>query len=210
MDDHGKDGISDKKRAFQLGDIAQHIEPKFTWKDLALSQGTISKLKDICNQARESHRVSREFGFDRKISQGTGLSVLFTGPSGSGKTMAAEVIASDLNMPLYLIDLSAAVSKYIGETEKNLMKVFNSAEATNAILLFDEADALFGKRTKSSDSCNRYMNIETGYLLQRIEEHTGITIITINMRQNLDQAFIRRMRFAVDFPFPANESKLKL
>lgn len=210
MDNDGNDGISNKEGAFQLGDIAQRVEPRFSWEDLTLPQGTMSQLKDICNQARESHQVFRESGFDRKFSHGKGLSVLFSGPSGSSKTMAAEVIASDLNMPLYSIDLGAAVSKYIGETEKNLVKVFDSAEATNAVLLFDEADALFGKRTKVSDSCNRYTNVETGYLLQRIEEHTGITIMATNMRQNLDQAFMRRMRFVVDFPLPANESRWKL
>jgi SpoVK/Ycf46/Vps4 family AAA+-type ATPase len=202
MDNHSKDGISDKKRALQLGDIAQHVEPKFTWEDLALPQDKISQLKDICSEARE---ISR--GFDQRSSHGKGLSVLFSGPTGRSKTMAAEVIASDLNMPLYSIDLRAAVSKYIGETEKNLVKVFDSAEATNAVLLFDEADALFGKRTKMSNTRNRYTNIETGYLLQRIEEYKGITIMTTNLCQNLDQTFVRRMQFIVDFTLPANESR---
>ncbi len=209
MDKYGKGGDADKERASQLEDIAQRVEPRFSWEDLALPQDKMSQLKDICNQAREIYRVFRERGFDRKLSQGKELSVLFSGPPGSGKTMAAEVIASDLDMPLYRIDLSAVVSKYVGETEKNLKKIFDSAEISNAILFFDEADALFGKRTRVSDAHDRYTNIETGYLLQRMEEYTSIAIVATNLRQNLDKAFVRRMRFVVEFPLPGNERRKK-
>ena len=129
-----------------------------------------------------------------------GLSTLFTGSYGTGKTMAAEVIASDLGLPLYRIDLSALVSKYIGETEKNLGIIFDAAEATNSILFFDEADALFGKRSEVSDARDRYANMEITYLLQKIQEFPGITILATNMRENLDQAFLRRFHFIVNFP----------
>ena len=142
------------------------------------------------------------WGFAAKGTRGLGLSALFAGPSGTGKTMAAEVLANDLRLDLYSIDLSQLVSKYIGETEKNLRRVFDAAEASGAILLFDEADALFGKRTEVKDSHDRYANIEVSYLLQRMEAYRGLAILTTNHRSSLDQAFLRRLRFVVQFPFP--------
>ncbi|MCP4263075.1 MAG: AAA family ATPase [Planctomycetes bacterium] len=210
MEKYDKDGNTAKEKAFQLEGIVQRVEPKVSWEDLTLPQAKLSQLKEICKQAREIHRTFRECEFDRRLSHGKGLKVLFSGPPGSSKTMAVEVIASDLEMPLYRIDLSAVVSKYIGETEKNLTKIFDSAESFNAILFFDEADALFGKRSEVKDSHDRYANIEINYLLQRMEEYTGIAVLATNLLQSLDKAFIRRMQFVVEFDFPENERREKL
>ncbi len=153
-------------------------------------------------QVRHQARVYERWGFAAKSSRGLGIAALFSGASGTGKTMAAEVLARELNLDLYRIDLSAVVSKYIGETEKNLRRIFDAAEAGGAILLFDEADALFGKRTEVKDSHDRYANIEVSYLLQRMESYRGLAILTTNMKSALDHAFLRRLRFTVDFPFP--------
>jgi SpoVK/Ycf46/Vps4 family AAA+-type ATPase len=209
MEKYSKDGNTAKEKAFQLEDIVQIVEPKVSWEDLTLPQAKLSQLKEICNQAREIHLTFRECDSDRRLQHGKGLKVLFSGPPGS-KTMAAEAIASDLEMPLYRIDLSAVVNKYIGETEKNLTKIFDSAESFNAVLFFDEADALFGKRSEVKDSHDHYANIEINYLLQRMEEYRGIAILATNLRQSLDKAFLRRIRFVVEFPFPANERRKKL
>ncbi len=198
MEKYSKDGNAAKEEVFQLEDIGRRVEPRASWEDLTLPQAKLSQLKDICNQAREIHLIFRERAFGQKLSHDKGLKVLFSGPPGS-KTMATEVIASDLEMPLYRIDLSAVVSKYIGETEKNLDKIFDSAKASNTILFFDEADALFGKRSEVKDSHDRYANIEINYLLQRMEEYRGIAILATNY-QGLDKAFLRRMRFVVKFP----------
>ena len=146
----------------------------------------------------------------KKLAMGKGLCVLFAGPSGTGKTMSADIIAGELGLDLYKIDLSNVVSKYIGETEKNLSRIFDEAETSNAILFFDEADALFGKRSEVKDSHDRYANIETGYLLQRMEEHEGIVILASNFRKNMDEAFIRRLHFTVEFPFPNEEDRLRI
>jgi SpoVK/Ycf46/Vps4 family AAA+-type ATPase len=146
--------------------------------------------------------VHGEWGFEHKFSLGKGLNVLFSGPSGTGKTMSAEVLATDLSLDLYKIDLSSVVSKYIGETEKNLGRIFREAENANCILLFDEADALFGKRSEVKDSHDRYANIEINYLLQKMEEYEGIVILTTNMLKNLDPAFTRRIQYTVEFPIP--------
>jgi SpoVK/Ycf46/Vps4 family AAA+-type ATPase len=151
---------------------------------------------------RQRHRVFEVWGFDRTLSHAKGLSVLFAGPSGTGKTMAAEVVAHALQLDLYKIDLSGIISKYIGETEKNLSRIFQEAESSNAILFFDEADAVFGKRTRIADAHDRYANIETSYLLQKLEEYEGVVILATNLRENMDDAFIRRMRFVVEFTFP--------
>jgi SpoVK/Ycf46/Vps4 family AAA+-type ATPase len=155
-------------------------------------------------------RVYGEWGFDQKLSLGKGLSVLFSGPSGTGKTMAAEIIAGALGLELYKIDLSTVVSKYIGETEKNLSRIFVEAETSNAILFFDEADALFGKRSEVKDSHDRYANIEIGYLLQRMEEYEGVVILATNFRKNMDEAFVRRLQFTVEFPFPNEYDRRKI
>jgi AAA+ superfamily predicted ATPase len=194
----------------KLGELALKIEPHYGWEDLVLPEEKLAQLKEICSQVRCRYRVFGEWGFGQKLSHGKGLSVLFSGPSGTGKTMGAEVIAHDLRLDLYKIDLSGVVSKYIGETEKNLAKVFHEAETSNVILFFDEADALFGKRTEVSDAHDRYANIETSYLLQKMEEYEGVVILATNLRENMDDAFIRRIRFIVEFPFPDEGSRLRI
>ncbi len=156
----------------------------------------------MLDHARHRSRVYGDWGFRAKGARGLGISALFGGPSGTGKTMAAEVLAGELDLDLYRIDLSSVVSKYIGETEKNLRRVFDAAEEGGAILLFDEADALFGKRSEVKDSHDRYANIEVSYLLQRMEAYRGLAILTTNLKSALDPAFLRRLRFVVQFPFP--------
>lgn len=194
----------------QLATLAKKIEPKYVWNDIVLLPDQLEQLEDICNQAKYQHQVYEQWGFASKLSLGKGLNVLFTGLPGTGKTMAAEAIANDLQLDLYKIDLSQIVSKYIGETEKNLEQLFTAAENTNAILLFDEADAIFGKRSEVKDAHDRYANLEVAYLLQKMEEYQGITILTTNLRQNLDDAFTRRIRFIVEFPFPEAASRLQI
>jgi hypothetical protein len=185
-----------------LAKLARKITPKYRWEDIVLPADRLEQLREICNQVKYRERVYDEWGFDRKLSLGKGLSILFAGPSGTGKTMAADIIAHELGLDLYKIDLSTVVSKYIGETEKNLSRIFTEAETSNAILFFDEADALFGKRSEVKDSHDRYANIETGYLLQRMEEYDGVVILATNLRKNLDEAFVRRLHVTLDFPFP--------
>jgi hypothetical protein len=186
----------------RLGGLAQRIEPVAKWDDLVLPQAQYLILRDIAVHVRQRLKVYETWGFARKSARGLGISALFTGPSGTGKTMAAEVLANELHLDLYRIDLSQVVSKYIGETEKNLRRVFDAAEDGGAILLFDEADALFGKRSEVKDSHDRYANIEVSYLLQRMEAYRGLAILTTNMKEALDTAFLRRIRFVVQFPFP--------
>ena len=192
------------------GTLAQKIKPCYGWRDLVLPADQIAQLKEVCRQARLRHVVYGDWGFDRKLSLGKGLSALFTGPPGTGKTMAVEVIANDLGLELFKIDLSQVVSKYIGETEKSLDKLFCAAAASNAILFFDECDALFGKRTMVQDAHDRYANIEVAYLLQKMEEHEGLSVLATNLRQNLDAAFTRRLSFIVEFPCPDEESRRRL
>jgi hypothetical protein len=186
----------------RLEDLAQRIDPAATWDDLVLPGPQISILKEIGVHLRGRAKVYNGWGFASKGSRGLGISALFSGDSGTGKTMAAEVLANDLHLDLYRIDLSQTVSKYIGETEKNLRRIFDAAEDGGAILLFDEADALFGKRSEVKDSHDRYANIEISYLLQRMEAYRGLAILTTNMKSALDRAFLRRIRFIVQFPFP--------
>jgi SpoVK/Ycf46/Vps4 family AAA+-type ATPase len=186
----------------RLDDLAQRIEPAAGWGDLVLPGSQRQMLRDIAAQVRQRTRVYELWGFAARSSRGLGISALFAGDSGTGKTMAAEVLADELQLDLYRIDLSSVVSKYIGETERNLRRVFDAAEEGGAILLFDEADALFGKRSEVKDSHDRYANIEVSYLLQRMEAYRGLAILTTNMRSALDNAFLRRIRFAVQFPFP--------
>jgi AAA+ superfamily predicted ATPase len=194
----------------KLGALACKIEPKYTWGEIVLPEDNLAQLKELCEQARHRHRVYGEWGFDRKLSLGKGLNALFSGPPGTGKTMAAEVIASELQLDLYRIDLSQVVSKYIGETEKNLHQIFLEAQAGNAILFFDEADALFGKRSEVKDAHDRYANIEVGYLLQKMEEYEGIAILATNLSQHIDEAFLRRMHFVVEFPFPDQQYRKRI
>jgi len=185
-----------------LTSLAQRIDARAGWDDLVLPQAQKETLREIALQVRHRIRVYHDWGFAARSSRGLGIGALFCGESGTGKTMAAEVLAGELELDLYRIDLSAVVSKYIGETEKNLRKVFDFAEEEGAILLFDEADALFGKRSEVKDSHDRYANIEISYLLQRMEAYRGLAILTTNLKEALDTAFHRRLRFVVQFPFP--------
>ncbi len=192
-----------------LDSLAQRLDPKATWDDLVLPDEQMQLMRQIAGQVRDRHKVYDEWGFSVLMNRGFGISALFAGESGTGKTMAAEVIANDLQLNLYRIDLSAVVSKYIGETEKNLRRLFDAAECGGAILFFDEADALFGKRSEVKDSHDRYANIEINYLLQRMEAFGGLAILATNMKGALDTAFSRRLRFVVNFPFPGvKERKL--
>lgn len=185
-----------------LDTLAQRLDPRATWADLVLPDDETTLLHQIADQVRHRHRVYETWGFHRRMNRGLGISTLFAGESGTGKTMAAEVIANELRLDLYRIDLSAVVSKYIGETEKNLRRLFDAAEDGGAILFFDEADALFGKRSEVKDSHDRYANIEINYLLQRIESYRGLAILATNFKNAIDTAFLRRLRFVVNFPFP--------
>lgn len=181
---------------------AKKINPRYQWEDLVLPAHVLEHLREIRNCVRYRSKVHGEWGFGDKFSLGKGLHALFSGPTGTGKTMSAEVLASDLGLDVYKIDLSSVVSKYIGETEKQLARIFREAESTNCILLFDEADALFGKRSEVKDSHDRYANIEINYLLQRMDDYEGAVILTTNMANNLDPAFTRRIQYTVEFPIP--------
>ena len=186
----------------ELDLLAQRIPTHAGWRDLVLPNPALDTLRAITGQVRQQGKVLERWGFASQTSRGLGISALFHGPSGTGKTLAAEVLAHDLGLDLWRIDLSQMVSKYIGETEKNLRAIFDAAENTGSILLFDEADALFGRRSEVRDSHDRYANIEVSYLLQRIESYRGLAILTSNLRVNLDSAFLRRITFLVAFPFP--------
>jgi AAA+ superfamily predicted ATPase len=182
--------------------LADRVVPAVTWDDVVLPEAVRATLHDIAEQVRQRARVHEQWGFARRGARGLGVTALFSGESGTGKTMAAEALSGELGLPLYRVDLSGVVSKYIGETEKNLRRVFDAAEDGGAILLFDEADALFGKRSEVRDSHDRYANIEVSYLLQRMEDYAGLALLTTNARTALDRAFQRRLRFVVEFPFP--------
>jgi hypothetical protein len=186
----------------RLDELAQRLDAKATWHDIVLPSQEARLLEQISAQVSQRAKVYEEWGFSQRMNRGLGISALFAGDSGTGKTMAAEVIANDLRLNLYRIDLSAVVSKYIGETEKNLRRLFDAAEDGGAILFFDEADALFGKRSEVKDSHDRYANIEINYLLQRLEAYRGLAILATNMKDALDPAFVRRLRFIVKFSFP--------
>ena len=190
-----------------LSSLAKKVEPKYKWNDLILPEDTKEQLIELKNYIKNKGIVFYDWGFIDKLSLGKGTNILFSGSSGTGKTMAAEIIASDLALDLYKIDLSMIVSKYVGETEKNLNKIFEKAENSNAILFFDEADALFGKRTELSSSHDRYSNIEVSYLLQKMEEHEGVVIMATNLIHNMDDAFLRRIHFSIEFPFPDSRSR---
>lgn len=194
----------------RLSTLAYKVEPRYTRFDIVLPADQMTQLMELCDQSRCRQIVYGEWGFGGKLSSGRGLTALFSGPPGTGKTMAAEVIANELKLELYKIDLSQVVSKYIGETEKNLDRIFSAARSCNAILFFDEADALFGKRSVVKDAHDRYANIEIGYLLQKMEEHEGIAILATNLRSNMDEAFTRRLQVLVEFPFPDEEQREKI
>jgi hypothetical protein len=194
----------------RIEDLAQRIAPGATWEEIVLPEEAFRQLEEIAAQVAHRGRVYEQWGFGARLSRGRGISALFSGPPGTGKTMAAEVLAAHLQLDLYRIDLSGVVSKYIGETEKNLRRVFDAAEESGAILFFDEADALFGKRTEVKDSHDRYANIEVNYLLQRMEDYRGLAILATNRKSALDRAFLRRLRFLLEFPSPDWESRRRI
>lgn len=194
----------------RLDELAQPIEATAQWEDLVLPPNEMGVLRDIAAHLRQRSKVYEQWGFAAKGGRGLGISAMFAGASGTGKTLAAEVLGNTLHLDVYRIDLSAVVSKYIGETEKNLRRVFDAAEGGGVILLFDEADALFGKRTEVKDSHDRHANIEVSYLLQRMEAYRGLAILTTNLKTSLDQAFLRRLRFIVQFPFPDAKQRAEI
>ena len=194
----------------ELDNLARRISPAAAWQDLVLADAQRTTLRDIAIHVRHRTQVYEDWGFGGKGTRGLGISALFAGASGVGKTMAAEVLANELHLELYHIDLSAVISKYIGETEKNLRLIFDAAEGSGVILLFDEADALFGKRSEVKSSHDRYANIEVSYLLQRMEAYRGLTILTTNRKEALDTAFLRRIRFIVQFSFPDVEQRAEI
>lgn len=189
----------------RMDGLAQRIKSAATWEDLVLPDEQRYILREIVANVRQRTKVYESWGFADKSTRGLGISALFAGASGTGKTMAADIIAKELRLDLYRIDLSATISKYIGETEKNLRRIFDAAEAGGCLLLFDEADALFGKRSQVKDSHDRYANLEISYLLQRMESYQGLAILTTNLKDSIDRAFLRRIRFAIEFPFPDTE-----
>ncbi|MFD7247294.1 ATP-binding protein [Streptomyces massasporeus] len=193
-----------------MDELGRRIEPQAGWRDLVLHERQTGVLREIVAHVRQRSVVHQEWGFGATLRRGLGVTALFAGGSGTGKTLAAEVMAKELGLDLFVVDLSQVVSKYIGETEKNLRRVFDAAERGGALLLFDEADALFGKRSEVKDSHDRYANLEVSYLLMRMEAYRGLAILTTNMKKALDNAFLRRIRFLVDFPFPAEHERAEI
>ncbi|MEU7703375.1 ATP-binding protein, partial [Streptomyces sp. NPDC039028] len=193
-----------------LDRLARRVEPAVGWDDLVLPPTTHRRLRELALRARHREQVLGQWGMRPGGGRGRGVVALFAGGSGTGKTMSAEVVAADLGMDLYVVDLSTVVDKYIGETEKNLERIFTGASAVNAVLLFDEADAIFGKRSEVKDAHDRHANIESAYLLQRMESFDGIAVLTTNLRANLDEAFTRRLDVVADFPVPEAEQRLAL
>jgi hypothetical protein len=193
-----------------FGNLAVKVATIHTWDNLVLPPATLRQVREVAAAIKNRHVVYSKWGFENRIASGRGLKVLFSGPSGTGKTMTAGVIARDLGLDLYKIDLSGIVSKYIGETEKNLDRIFRAACTSNAILFFDEADALFGKRSEVKDAHDRYANVEVAYLLMKMEEHEGAVILASNLSKNIDQAFSRRMHYVIDFPSPDDTYREKL
>jgi SpoVK/Ycf46/Vps4 family AAA+-type ATPase len=194
----------------RLGELAERLEPRFGWDDLVLPHRPLEVLQSISGYLRHRDLVLSEWGYEGTVGRTQGIKALFAGESGTGKTLAAQVLARELGLELYRIDLATVISKYIGETEKNLNEVFDAAEGSNAILFFDEADALFGKRSEVRDAHDRYANIEVAYLLQKMEGYPGAVILATNLRQNVDDAFLRRLDFIVDFPFPDNADRARI
>ncbi len=194
----------------RLEALARRQESVATWNDLVLPDAETMLLRHLVDQVRGRATVLRHWGFAESITRGSGITALFAGQSGTGKSLAAEVIAGELGLALYRVDLSGVVSKYIGETERNLRRVFDAADEGGSLLLFDEADSLFGRRSEVKDSHDRYANIEVNYLLQRMEDYRGAAILTTNQRQAVDHAFLRRLRFVVSFPFPSPRERAML
>ena len=208
MDDLRAAAIAQSNQALQR--IAQKITPVYGWDDIVLPPSPMRQLREAYATLKQRHVVLSDWGFERKMALGKGTAILFTGPSGTGKTMAAQILAHELGLDLYKVDLSTLVSKYIGETEKNLSQIFKEAQTSNAILFFDEADALFGKRSEVKDAHDRYANIEVAYLLQSVEEYDGAVILASNLNQNMDDAFRRRLRHLIEFPFPDAEHRERI
>jgi adenylate kinase family enzyme len=196
-----------KQLNHSLGNKSKRLSPKNNWGDLILPAVQKEKLQHACNHIQYKHTVYGRWGFDKKLSYGTGISLLFSGPPGTGKTMASEIVAKELDMEIYKIDLSQIISKYIGETEKNLREIFDEAQASYAVLFFDEADALFGKRSEVKDSHDKNANTEVAFLLQKMEEYRGISILATNYLQNMDEAFLRRINYVIRFPFPDEKQR---
>jgi SpoVK/Ycf46/Vps4 family AAA+-type ATPase len=194
----------------RLTTLAHKIEPKFGFDDIVLPPDQKAQLREIISYVKHRNAVYDKWGFERKLSLGKGLNILFAGESGTGKTMAAEIIANELNLDIYKIDLSSIVSKYIGETEKNIDKIFRESETSNSIIFFDEADAIFGKRSEVRDAHDRYANIEINYLLQKLEEHKDIVILASNLAKEIDKAFVRRVQFWIEFPVPSEDDRFKI
>jgi SpoVK/Ycf46/Vps4 family AAA+-type ATPase len=193
-----------------LGRLATKIDRKHEWQDLVLPATTLQRLREFAAAIRHRHLVFGEWGFGERLAHGAGIKALFAGASGTGKTMAAGVVARELGLDLFKVDLSGVVNKYIGETEKNLDRVFRAARCSNAIVFLDEADALLGKRSEVRDAHDRYANIEVAYLLQRLEEHDGVVILATNLRRNIDDAFNRRMQYVIDFPRPEETERERI
>jgi hypothetical protein len=194
----------------RLGELAARLPPGYRWEDLVVPERQRELLQSISAYLRHRDRVLSDWGYERTVARTQGLKVLFAGESGTGKTMAAQVLAAELGLEIFRVDLATTVSKYIGETEKNLDRIFGAAEGSNAILFFDEADALFGKRSEVGDSHDRYANIEVAYLLQKMEGYPGAVILATNFRRNIDDAFVRRLDFVIDFPFPEAEDRRRI
>jgi ATPase family associated with various cellular activities (AAA) len=195
------------QNASGLERLALRISPAAGFDDLVLPEAIVRQLRDIVARVRYRSRVLGEWGMRRAAGKGRGVTALFAGDSGTGKTLSAEVVAGALGLDLYVIDLATVVDKYIGETEKNLDRIFREADRVNGVLLFDEADAIFGKRSEVHDARDRYANVEVAYLLQRMERFDGIAVLTTNLRANLDDAFLRRLDALVDFPTPDEPSR---
>jgi hypothetical protein len=198
------------QNAVGLGRLARRVEPAVGWRDLVLPPATVAQLREIALRARYRTRVLDEWRMRPGGGRGRGVTALFAGDSGTGKTMSAEVIAADLGLDLYAVDLSSVIDKYVGETEKNLERIFTEAAGVNAVLLFDEADAIFGKRSEVRDAHDRYANVESAYLLQRMESFDGLAILATNLRANLDDALTRRLDLLIDFPMPDEEHRRAL
>ena len=195
----------------RMNELAERVESRVEWDDLVLPRKQKDVLAEMVGHARNRARVYEDWGFGEKLQdRGLGISALLCGPSGAGKTMAGEVVANALGLDLYRIDLSAVVSKWLGETEKNIRRLFEAAEGGGVVMQFDEADALFGKRSEVKDSHDRHANIEVSYLLQKLEAYRGLVILTTNLKDNIDQAFLRRIRFVLDFRFPNQRERLEI
>jgi SpoVK/Ycf46/Vps4 family AAA+-type ATPase len=193
-----------------LGHLARRFEPAVGWDDLVLAPGTLAELRELTDRARHRDLVLREWGMRPGGGRGRGITALFAGDSGTGKTMSAEVVAGALGLDLYVVDLAVVVDKYVGETEKNLERIFREAAEVDGVLLFDEADALFGKRSEVRDAHDRYANVEIAYLLQRMEAFDGLAVLSTNLRANLDEAFTRRLDAIVDFATPDETLRRRL